>query len=118
MNWIAAIEQRQDALMRVFFMLVAMTLLNVRALLDLQPGSAETDPVDRVGQKAEPQPSQDLLLGPLRAAEQAARRLVILMMQELYEILTQRPSVAHRTQAGTIQLGDVPRAYRHYLDTS
>lgn len=88
-------KQRQTALLRVFYMLVVMTLLIVRAGLDCRSASASrlpgvvTPPEPSVGKPPNP-PSHlyPAALRLLRVAEAVLRRLGE-MACELYEILKQ-----------------------------
>lgn len=88
MKWNAAIEQQEEALARVFLMLIAMTLMSIRAVL-----VARADPAllrDEEAMAYHHNQIEDLL----HAAEIAAQRAMASVSRTAYELVKQTYSLA------------------------
>ena len=125
MGWTAANEQREDALLRVFFMLVAMVLLIVRSGLDARGALNAFPPKGAPGDGAaadyRPPSSQSTLynaaLTLLCAAGVAARRLLA-MARAIYELMNEAHTMALSVRGTVCGASQLRERTSERLDTS
>ena len=125
MDWTAANEQREDALLRVFFMLIAMVLLIVRVGLDargaLTAFPAKGAPDDGAAARYRPPSPQSTLyhaaLTLLCAAHVAVRRLLA-MARALYELINQAHTQALSVRGRICGASRLRERTSERLDTS
>ena len=126
MDWRTANEQQEAALLRTFYMLIAMVLLLVRTELDAR-GAQLSSPVGGpplggafplTFRPASPPPRlYPAALRLLRAAEEAARRLTA-MLREPFELMNQVSAMTLSTRERGFEPAGLTEPKPQRLDSS